>query len=135
MKYFKFLSRFVLGVVFIFSGFVKAVDPLGSAYKFSDYFIAFKLDFLEFSALPLSIFLSAFELVLGITLLLGYRRRIVYWILMWFMAFFTLITFVLAIFDPVSDCGCFGDALILTNWQTFLKNLVLMIFVLALYLG
>jgi uncharacterized membrane protein YphA (DoxX/SURF4 family) len=135
MKYIRVFSRLILGIVFIFSGFVKAVDPLGSAYKFSDYFTAFRLDFLEFIALPLGILLSAFEMVLGIALLLGYRRRIVYWINMWFMSFFTLLTLVLAIFNPVSDCGCFGDALILTNWETFLKNVVLMVFVLILYLN
>ncbi len=123
----------ILGLVFIFSGFVKAVDPLGSAYKFSDYFSAFKLGFLDFISLPLGIFLSAFELLLGIVLILGYGRKITFWVLMWFMSFFTLLTFVLAIFNPVSDCGCFGDALILTNWQTFLKNVVLMVFVLFLY--
>jgi uncharacterized membrane protein YphA (DoxX/SURF4 family) len=133
MRYLKLLSRIILGIVFIFSGFVKAIDPLGSAYKFSDYFTAFKLGFLEFSALPLGVILSAFELVLGIALILGYRRKVVYWVLMWFMSFFTVLTLVLAIFNPVSDCGCFGDALILTNWETFLKNLVLMVFVLALY--
>ncbi len=134
MKYVKVVSRIILGIVFIFSGFVKAVDPLGSAYKFADYFSAFKLGFLEFSALPLGVFLAVFELVLGITLILGYRRKTVYWILMWFMSFFTLLTFVLALSNPVSDCGCFGDALILTNWETFLKNVILMVFVLILYL-
>jgi len=123
----------ILGIVFVFSGFVKAVDPLGSAYKFADYFTAFKLGFLDFIALPLGIFLSAFELVLGIVLILGYRRKIVNLILMWFMSFFTLLTFILAIFNPVSDCGCFGDALILTNWETFLKNVILMGFVLPLF--
>ncbi len=135
MKYIKFLSRIILGIVFIFSGFVKAVDPLGSAYKFADYFTAFKLGFLEFFALPLAILLAAFELVLGITLILGYRRKIIYWLLLGFMLFFTILTFLLAIFNPVSDCGCFGDALILTNWQTFLKNVVLMVFVLILFTG
>jgi len=123
----------ILGIVFVFSGFVKAVDPLGSAYKFADYFNAFKLGFLDFFALPLGIFLSAFELVLGLLLILGYRRRIVFLVSMWFMSFFTLLTFILAIFNPVSDCGCFGDALILTNWQTFFKNVILMGFVLLLY--
>jgi uncharacterized membrane protein YphA (DoxX/SURF4 family) len=135
MKYIKLVSRVVLGLVFIFSGFVKAVDPLGSAYKFADYFTAFRLDFLEFSALPLAIVLAAFELILGLALLLGYRRKIVYTILLWFMLFFTVLTFILAIFNPVSDCGCFGDALILTNWQTFLKNVVLMLFVVVLFFG
>ncbi|MCD4710965.1 MAG: DoxX family protein [Bacteroidales bacterium] len=127
------MSRLIVGVVFIFSGFVKAVDPLGSAYKLADYFTAFKLGFLEFLALPLGIFLSAFELVLGITLILGYRRKTIFQVLMWFMFAFTLLTFILALFNPVSDCGCFGDALILTNWQTFFKNVVLMVFVLILY--
>lgn len=135
MRYLKTLSRLILGAVFIFSGFVKAVDPLGSAYKFSDYFAAFRLGFLDFVTLPLGVLLSTFELVLGVVLLLGYRRRVVYTVLMWFMSFFTILTLVLAIFNPVSDCGCFGDALIMTNWQTFLKNVVLMVFVLVLYLG
>jgi len=133
MKYFRVFCRIILGSVLIFSGFVKTVDPLGSAYKFSDYFNAFGLGFMEGLSLPLGIFLSSFELVLGIILILGYRRKIVYWILMWFMSFFTLLTFILAIFNPVTDCGCFGDALILTNWQTFLKNVILMIFVISLY--
>jgi len=135
MKYIRLISRLVVGVVFIFSGFVKAVDPLGSAYKFADYFTAFKLGFLEFLALPMGIFLSAFELILGLTLILGYRRKTLFQVLMWFMSFFTLLTFILALFNPVSDCGCFGDALILTNWQTFFKNVVLMVFVLILYFG
>jgi len=135
MKYIRLLSRLIVGVVFIFSGFVKAVDPLGSAYKFADYFFAFKLDKLEFLALPMGIFLSAFEIVLGISLILGYRRKAMFVVLMWFMSFFTLLTLVLALFNPVSDCGCFGDALILTNWETFFKNVVLMVFVLVLYLS
>jgi len=133
MKYIRLISRIILGIIFIFSGFVKIVDPLGSAYKFADYFNAFRLGFLEFAALPLGIFLATFELVLGIILILGYRRKIVFFVSMWFISFFTLLTFVLAIFNPVSDCGCFGDALILTNWQTFFKNVVLMVFVLILY--
>lgn len=134
MKYVITAGRLILGIVFIFSGFVKSVDPLGSAYKFSDYFTAFKLPFLSWLALPLGVALSAFEVVLGISLLLGYRRRVTYRILFWFMGFFTLLTLVLALFNPVSDCGCFGDAIILTNWQTFLKNVVLMLFVVPLFL-
>ncbi|MGW8315786.1 MAG: BT_3928 family protein [Bacteroidales bacterium] len=134
MKYLSLLSRMVLGSVFIFSGFVKAVDPLGSAYKFSDYFAAFGMGFLEFLALPLAVILSAFELVLGVTLILGYRRKVTWRVVWWFLLFFTLLTLVLALFNPVSDCGCFGDALILTNWETFLKNVILMLFVLPLYL-
>ena len=134
MKFFRVIGRLLLGGVFLFSGFVKAVDPLGSAYKFSDYFNAFGLGFLEVTALPLAVLLSSFELLLGFALILGYRRRIVYEVLMWFMLFFTLLTLILAVFNPVSDCGCFGDALILTNWETFLKNLVLMVFVVPPYI-
>jgi uncharacterized membrane protein YphA (DoxX/SURF4 family) len=135
MKYIRLASRIILGVVFLFSGFVKAVDPLGSAYKFSDYFSAFGLDFMKFLALPLAVILCAFEMVLGLTLILGYRRKTAYRVLMWFMLFFTVLTLVLAVFNPVSDCGCFGDALVLTNWQTFLKNVVLMVFVVLLFSG
>ena len=129
----RIISRFILGFVFIFSGFVKAIDPLGSAYKFGDYFSAFKLGFLDGISLPLGVFLAAFELVLGIVLILGYQKKITYWVLLIFMSFFTILTFFLAIFNPVTDCGCFGDAIIMTNWQTFFKNLVLMIFVLILF--
>ena len=135
MKYLKLLSRILLGIVFIFSGFVKAVDPLGSAYKFADYFTAFRIGFPGVQCTSPGHWLAAFELVLGIALILGYRRKMVYTILLWFMLFFTVLTFILAIFNPVSDCGCFGDALILTNWQTFLKNVVLMIFVALLFFG
>jgi len=134
MRYLRLFSRLVLGVVFVFSGLVKAVDPLGSAYKFSDYFNAFGTGFLEFLAVPLAILLSAFEMVLGIVILTGYLRRVSAWVLLVFMGFFTLVTLVLALFNPVSDCWCFGDALILTNWQTFLKNVVLMGFTLLLFL-
>jgi hypothetical protein len=81
----------------------------------------------------LAIFLAAFELVLGLVLLLGYQKKITYWVLFFFMSFFTVLTFILALTNPVSDCGCFGDAIIMTNWQTFFKNLVFMIFVLILF--
>ena len=130
MKTLRTFSRLLIGVVFIFSGFVKAVDPMGSTYKFIDYFNAFHLSFLEGLALPLAIVLSSIELVLGVSLLLGYRMKITSWIVLLFIAFFTVLTFILAIFNPVSDCGCFGDALILTNWQTFYKNVLLKISIL-----
>lgn len=133
MKIFKSFSRIVVGVVFIFSGFVKALDPLGSTYKFTDYFNAFGLDFIIGLAFPLALMLSAVELLIGISLLLGYRMKIVSWTVLLFMSFFTILTFILALYNPVTDCGCFGDALILTNWQTFWKNLVLMVFTLTVF--
>jgi len=134
MKIISVISRIITGLVFIFSGFVKAIDPLGSTYKFIDYFNAFNLGFLESFAFPLAILLSSIELVLGISLLLGYKMRLTAWITLIFMSFFTILTFILALTNPVHDCGCFGDALILTNWQTFLKNIVLITFSLQIFL-
>jgi uncharacterized membrane protein YphA (DoxX/SURF4 family) len=135
LKILRSLSRILVGSVFIFSGFVKAVDPLGSTYKFTDYFEAFGLEFFVPLALPLALLLSSVELVMGISLLLGYRMKTVAWAVLLFMSFFTILTFILAIFNPVTDCGCFGDALILTNWQTFWKNIVLMVFTLIIFSG
>ncbi|MCG8412563.1 MAG: DoxX family protein [Bacteroidales bacterium] len=134
MKLLNNISKVLVGLVFIFSGFVKAVDPLGSTYKFVDYFEAFGMDFLSFLAFPLAIVLSAIEFVIGVSLLLGTRRKLTIWTLTLFMGFFTILTFILAIYNPVTDCGCFGDAIIMTNWQTFGKNVILMIFTIFLFM-
>jgi len=123
------VSRIVLGLVFIFSGFVKGVDPLGSAYKFSDYFNAFNLGFLEPLAILLAYVMLAAEFLIGISLLFGFRFRLAAWGVSIFMVFFTILTFILALTNPVTDCGCFGDAIIMSNWQTFIKNLILLPFV------
>jgi len=129
------ISRFIVGLVFIFSGFVKAIDPLGSTYKFVDYFDAFGMEFLSFLALPLAIILSTLEFAIGFSLLMGTRKKLTAWLLILFMSFFTILTFILAIYNPVSDCGCFGDAFIMTNWQTFWKNLFLMVFTLVIFIN
>ncbi len=128
------VSRIILGCVFVFSGFVKAVDPLGSTYKFQDYFSAFGLDSLGFLALPASFFLSALEFALGIFLLFAVYRRFTTIMTLLFMSFMTCLTFYLALANPVSDCGCFGDALVITNWETFYKNIVLMVFTIIAFL-
>lgn len=128
------ISRIIAGTVFIFSGFVKAVDPMGSTYKFIDYFIAFHIQFLEPVALPLAVILSSLEFLIGISLLLGYRYRLASWVLLIFMSFFTILTFILALTNPVSDCGCFGDAIVMTNWQTFFKNIILIPFVILIFI-
>ncbi|HSH50246.1 MAG TPA: BT_3928 family protein [Bacteroidales bacterium] len=135
MKKLNHISRIILGVLFIFSGFVKAVDPLGSMYKFNDYFIAFGLEFLSVIALPLAILLSALEFVIGFSLFMATKQKITAWITLLFMSFFTILTLILAIFNPVSDCGCFGDAIIMTNWETFWKNVVLMVFTLIVFIN
>ena len=128
MKVINLISRVIVGIVFIFSGFVKAVDPIGSTYKFTDYFNAFGISFLNPLALPLAILLSSTEFLVGISLLFGYKYKLASWILILFTSFFTVLTLILAITNPVSDCGCFGDAIIMTNWQTFFKNVCLMPF-------
>jgi len=127
------VSRLILGIVFIFSGFVKGVDPLGSTYKFTDYFNAFNLGFLEPLALVLAITLAAMEFIIGVSLLFRFRYQLGVWTVLVFMSFFTMITLILALTNPVSDCGCFGDAIIMTNWQTFFKNLILIPFVLHIF--
>ena len=121
------IARLVLAVVFILSGFVKAVDPLGTQYKIGDYLEAMHLgqmvpDWLTLSA---SVLQSAVEFVLGICLLFAIRRRLVTRLTLALMVVMTLLTLWLALANPISDCGCFGDALVLTNWQTFWKNVVL----------
>lgn len=121
------ISRFILGITFLFSGFVKAVDPMGSAYKIQDYLIAFGLDSLTSLALPVSIALCVLEFTLGAFMFLGIYRRIASILMLIVMVFMTILTLYLAIANPVSDCGCFGDFLIITNWQTFYKNIVLLL--------
>jgi len=133
MKVLKLLSRILVGLVFIFSGFVKAVDPLGSAYKFHDYFMAFNLQFLDFLTLPLAIILCTTEFIAGFAVLTGVRIKTGIWATILLMVIFTPLTLVLALTNPVSDCGCFGDAIHLTNWQTFGKNLVIIIFAVFLF--
>ncbi|MCK4663898.1 MAG: DoxX family protein [Bacteroidales bacterium] len=135
MKILSIICRIFLGFVFIFSGFVKGIDPLGSTYKFIDYFIAFGIEWLEPLAFPLSIILIIAEFAIGVSLFVGLRMLINSWATLIFMISFTILTFFLAIFNPVSDCGCFGDALILTNWETFWKNIFIMVPTLIVFIN
>ena len=126
MKIAVWISRILFGIVFIFSGFVKAIDPLGSTYKFQDYFLAFDAEWLFPLALPLAVLLSTLEFVVGVAVLLGLKMRWSAWAGLLFMVFFTPLTLYIALTDPVPDCGCFGDALIISNWDTFYKNVVIL---------
>ena len=119
------ISRIVVGVTFAFSGFVKSTDPHGFAYKIQDYLISFNLTELFPLALPAAVLLVAAEFWVGIFLLLGIYRKTSIFAAALFMAFFLPLTLWIAIADPVKDCGCFGDALIISNWDTFYKNIVL----------
>ena len=127
--------RFALGVVFIFSGFVKADDPYGMVYKIEDYFRAFGWDSFLPSFLPLflSCLLAIFEFTLGVYLFFGIRKRLTSIAITLVMVLMTPFTLYLALANLVSDCGCFGDAVVLTNWETFWKNVVLLFFALWLF--
>lgn len=127
IKFLTEISRVLLGITFIFSGFVKSVDPLGTAYKIEDYLTSFNLSSLRGASDTISIILCAGELCLGLFILLGLYRKWTSYILFIVMLFMTPLTLYLAIANPVKDCGCFGDALVITNWQTFYKNIVLLI--------
>jgi uncharacterized membrane protein YphA (DoxX/SURF4 family) len=135
MKILRYLSRIVVGLVFIFSGIVKAIDPLGSAYKFHDYFQAFNIGFLDQITLILAILLCTAEFIAGFSVLTGFRQKTGIMVVMILMVIFTPLTFILALTNPVSDCGCFGDAIHLTNWQTFWKNIILIAMSVVLYTG
>lgn len=135
MKKLLFISRIIAGLTFIFSGTVKAIDPLGSAFKFQDYFLAFNLDFLLPFSLPLAIILCSAEFFAGFSVLFNIRQKEGIWILMLMMVIFTPLTFVLALTNPVTDCGCFGDVIHLTNWQTFIKNIILLVPVICLFIN
>ena len=126
MKSIKNICRILLALLFIYSGFVKGIDPLGSTYKFTDYFYAFQMNGLTGSALFFSFLLSLFEFTLGICLLLKLFIRWTSWGVILFMGILTPLTLILAIKNPINDCGCFGDALTLTNWETFWKNFILL---------
>lgn len=120
--------RFLLGATFVFSGFVKAIDPIGTQYKLQDYISAVGIGGIvpDIVTLLASVALSALEFSLGVFVLFAIRRHLVSKILVAFMAVMTLITVWIALFNPVKDCGCFGEALRLTNVQTLLKNIVLL---------
>ncbi|MDO9138564.1 MAG: DoxX family protein, partial [Lutibacter sp.] len=128
MKILTLILRLVVSFTFIFSGFVKLVDPLGSSYKFQEYFSAgvLNLEFLIPYALPFSILLILAELMLGVTLLLGYLPKFTVWSLLVMILVFLFLTWYSAFYNKVLDCGCFGDAVKLTPWETFYKNVVLL---------
>lgn len=124
------ICRWVVGLVFLFSSFVKGVDPLGTVYKVQEYMTAWSIGSLTFEwAVPLAGVLACAlicaEFVVGVLLITNSYRRMTAWLLVLMMLFFTVTTFIDAVTNKVTDCGCFGDAVKLTNWQTFWKNVAL----------
>lgn len=130
-------SRIFVGLLFIISGLIKLNDPIGFSYKLTEFFseTVFNLPFLEPITLGLALFLVILEVVLGVMLLIGYKTKFTVWSLLILIVFFTFLTFYSAYFDVVKDCGCFGDALKLTPWQSFTKDVVLLFFILILFLN
>lgn len=120
------VMRLVVGGLFVFSGFVKAIDPWGTLYKFNDYFVALGLDGLTSISLAAAAAVAVVELMLGVAVLTGAFRRMAPALLVLLMLVFTPLTLWLAVTDAVPDCGCFGDAVKLSNWATFSKNLLLL---------
>ncbi|MGJ5642028.1 BT_3928 family protein [Formosa sp. S-31] len=131
------LSRIFVGVLFIISGLIKLNDPIGFSFKLEEYFSAavLNLTFLEPYALMISVIVVVFEVLLGVFLLIGYKPKFTVWSLLLMIVFFTFLTFYSAYFNKVTDCGCFGDAVKLTPWQSFSKDVVLLVLILVLFFG
>lgn len=128
-------SRIFVGLLFIISGLIKLNDPIGFSYKLAEYFgePVFNMPFLVPFALAIALFLVIVEVVLGVMLLIGYKSKFTINSLLLLIVFFTFLTFYSAYFDVVKDCGCFGDALHITPWQSFTKDVVLLFFILILF--
>src|SRR5690606_31982602 len=130
-------SRIFVGLLFIISGLIKLNDPVGFSYKLGEYFgeTVLNMPFLIPVALPLAVFIVIFEAILGVMLIVGYKPKFTVWSLLLMIVFFTFLTFYSAYFNKVTDCGCFGDALKLTPWQSFWKDIVLLIFIVILFVN
>lgn len=127
--------RLAVGLLFIFSGLIKINDPLGFSYKLEEYFEVFHITFLSGFAVSIAILLCALEIVLGFALLIGVRAKQVAWGLLLLILFFSFLTFYSAFFKVVQTCGCFGDAIPLTPWQSFSKDLVLLLLIVVLFIN
>lgn len=137
MKILTQFCRFFVGILFIFSGLIKLNDPVGFSFKLDEYFseAVFNMPLLQPFSLTLAVVLVIVEVLLGVMLLLGYKRKLTLWLLLLMIVFFTFLTFYSAYFNKVTDCGCFGDAIKLTPWESFSKDVVLLVLILVLFAG
>ncbi len=133
------IARVLVGGLFIFSGLIKINDPVGTAIKLEEYFTVFSSDIapvfgvLEPFSLQLSVILVVLEVVLGVAVLINYRMPVTTWVVLLLILFFSFLTFYSAYFNKVTDCGCFGDAIKLTPWESFIKDVVLLILILVFF--
>ena len=136
MKFLTQIFRISVAILFVISGFVKLNDPLGFSYKLQEYFSpdVLNLTFLAPYALIFSFLIVVFEVVVGVFLFLGFKPKFTLWSLLSMILFFTFLTFYSAYFDKVKDCGCFGDALKLTPWESFFKDLILLILIVVIFI-
>lgn len=141
MKILDTIARYLVGGLFIFSGLIKINDPVGTQIKLEEYFTVFAADGMTFfnalkpAALVFSVVLSTAEIVLGLALLLRYRKKLTIILLLAQIVFFTFLTFYSAYFNKVTDCGCFGDAIKLTPWESFTKDIVLLVLIIILFIN
>ncbi len=137
MRYIIGLVRVFVGVLFIVSGFIKLNDPVGFSFKLEEYFSPSVLDLAIFIpyALAISILVVILEVLFGVMLLIGYKVKFTLWSLLGMIVFFTFLTFYSAYFNKVTDCGCFGDAIKLTPWESFTKDIVLLVLIVILFFG
>ena len=133
MKYLVQFSRIFVGLLFIFSGLVKANDPLGLSYKMQEFFEVWGWDFLSTYTLGLSVSIIAFEIVAGLAVLIGWQIKLVNWLLLLLILFFTFLTGYAVLSGKIRECGCFGDCIPLTSDQSFLKDLILLVLILVLF--
>lgn len=139
MSWVRTAARILVGGLFIFSGLIKVNDPVGFAIKLEEYFTVFSSDFASFFAalepfsLHISVFLVVLEVVLGVAVLINYRMSLTSWTLLLLILFFSFLTFYSAYFNKVTDCGCFGDAIKLTPWESFSKDIILLVLILIIF--
>ena len=133
------IFRFFVGILFIFSGLIKVNDPVGTSIKLKEYFEVFATDFGSFfeifvpHSLTISVVVVVLEVLLGIALILNYRMKLTAWLFLLLILFFSFLTFYSAFFNKVTDCGCFGDAIPLTPWESFSKDVVLFVMILYIF--
>jgi len=137
MKYLVGICRILVGALFIVSGLIKLNDPVGFSFKLQDYFApeVLDLEFLVPYSLLIAVFVVIYEVLLGVLVLIGYLKKFTLWSLIGMIVFFTFLTFYSAYFNKVTDCGCFGDAVKLTPWESFTKDVILLVLIMVLYVG
>jgi uncharacterized membrane protein YphA (DoxX/SURF4 family) len=133
MKTFINISRIIVGVLFIFSGLVKANDPLGLSYKMQEFFEVWNLHFLNDYTLIFSVIMIAFEIIAGVAVLLGWKMNVFSWLLLILILFFTFLTGYALFSGKIRECGCFGDCIPLQAHQSFIKDLVLLVLILVIF--